>query len=81
VIPKGARGQEFKGSPMAGSSFHYDNRKAKELHRFESLAKVRRTLFRDMLIKSLENIHLNPGPSSPTKLEKNLELLLIHKGN
>jgi hypothetical protein len=39
VIPKGTRGQGFKDSPMAGSSFHYDNRNAKELQRAEGYSR------------------------------------------
>ena len=38
MIPKGSRGQGFKGSSV----------NAKELQRVESLAKVIRTLFRDI---------------------------------
>jgi len=77
VIPKGtpvkwstnlteqARGQGFKGSLMAGSSFHYDNQNAIELQRVEGLAKkdiaeIERML--KVLITSLENNPLNPWP-------------------
>jgi len=39
---------EGKGSPMAGSSFHYDNQNDSELQRIESMTNVIRTLFRDI---------------------------------
>jgi len=41
---------------MTGSSFHYDNQNAKELQRFESPAKVIRTLFEDIWITLKKDI-------------------------